>query len=112
MGCVCTPIDMLVLFETAAGYAVFKVKDDDGFRQVSDLSKAFEDSEWMNSFIQLEKFVQFKDTTDALTAVSEIVEGKISKKLKKLLKKLYVKELHDDVLAVSDKKLSIEINTH
>ncbi|CAH8583963.1 unnamed protein product [Schistosoma rodhaini] len=38
------------------------------------------------------------------------MEGKLSKKLKKLLKKLYVKELRDDVLAVADKKLSVDIN--
>lgn len=44
------------------------------------------------------------------SAVSETVEGKISKKLKKLLKKLYVKELRDDVLAIADKKLSLEIS--
>ena len=39
-----------------------------------------------------------------------MIEGKISKKLKKLLKKLYVNEIRDDVLAVADKKLSMEIN--
>ncbi|CAH8567318.1 unnamed protein product [Schistosoma bovis] len=39
------------------------------------------------------------------------MEGKLSKKLKKLLKKLYIKELRDDVLAVADKKLSVDINT-
>lgn len=38
------------------------------------------------------------------------MEGKLSKKMKKLLKKLYVKELRDDVLAVADKKLSVDIN--
>jgi hypothetical protein len=40
------------------------------------------------------------------------VESKISKKLKKLLKKLYVKELRDDVLAVADKKLSMDITVN
>lgn len=42
-------------------------------------------------------------------AAADTIEGKISKKLKKLLKKLYVKEIRDDVLAVADKKLSQEI---
>ncbi|CAH8565769.1 unnamed protein product [Schistosoma margrebowiei] len=102
---------MLVLFETAAGYAVFKVHDEKGVREIEDLAKAFEDTATMNQLIQLERFVQFKDTKDALVAASDIMEGKLSKKLKKLLKKLYVKELRDDVLAVADKKLSVDINT-
>ncbi|RTG82193.1 nucleolar protein 58 [Schistosoma bovis] len=117
---------MLVLFETAAGYAVFKVHDDEkGVREIDDLAKAFEDTATMNQLIQLERFVQFKDTKDALVgnllnkliaisfplAASDIMEGKLSKKLKKLLKKLYIKELRDDVLAVADKKLSVDINT-
>ncbi|VDK81161.1 unnamed protein product [Dibothriocephalus latus] len=46
----------------------------------------------------------------SLLAATDTIEGKISKKLKRLLKKLYVKEIHDDVLAVADKKLSQEIN--
>ncbi|VDP53552.1 unnamed protein product [Schistosoma mattheei] len=39
---------MLVLFETAAGYAVFKVHDEKGVRQIDDLAKAFEDTATMN----------------------------------------------------------------
>ncbi|CAH8858428.1 unnamed protein product [Trichobilharzia szidati] len=104
-------VTMLVLFETAAGYAVFKVHDEKGVSEIDDLAKAFEDTATMNQLIQLERFVQFKDTKDALVAASDIVEGKLSKRLKKLLKKLYVKELRDDVLAVADKKLSIDINS-
>ncbi|VDQ08126.1 unnamed protein product [Trichobilharzia regenti] len=65
---------MLVLFETAAGYAVFKVHDEKGVSEIDDLAKAFEDTATMNQL------------------------------LKKLLKKLYVKELRDDVLAT---KMSI-----
>ncbi|KAA0192586.1 Nucleolar protein 5 [Fasciolopsis buskii] len=100
---------MLLLFETAAGYAVFKINDEAGVREVADLSKAFDDTATMNQFIQLERFVQFKDTKDALNAAADVIEGRISKKLRKLLKKLYVKELRDDVLAVADKKLCMDI---
>lgn len=39
---------MLVLFETAAGYAVFKVHDEKGAQEIKDLSKAFEDVAKMN----------------------------------------------------------------
>ncbi|TPP66105.1 putative ribosome bioproteinsis protein [Fasciola gigantica] len=102
---------MLVLFETAAGYAVFKVNDEKSIREVTDLSRAFDDTATMNQFIQLERFVQFRDTKDALSAAADVIEGRISKKLKKLLKKLYVKELRDDVLAVADKKLCMDITS-
>lgn len=51
----------------------------------------------------------FNDVSPPSLAAADTIEGKISKKLKKLLKKLYVKEIRDDVLAVADKKLSQEI---
>ncbi|VDK24169.1 unnamed protein product [Taenia asiatica] len=100
---------MLLLFECAAGYAVFKVNNEKKLQEVKDLAKEFENTEFMNQTIQLEKFVRFEDTKDALLAAADTIEGKISKKLKKLLKRLYVKEIRDDVLAVADKKLSQEI---
>ncbi|KAH9286631.1 Nucleolar protein 58 [Echinococcus granulosus] len=100
---------MLLLFECAAGYAVFKVNNEKKLQEVKDLAKEFENTEFMNQMIQLEKFVGFEDTKEALLAAADTIEGKISKKLKRLLKKLYVKEIRDDVLAVADKKLSQEI---
>ncbi|CDS41333.1 Nucleolar protein 5 [Echinococcus multilocularis] len=100
---------MLLLFECAAGYAVFKVNNEKKLQEVKDLAKEFENTEFMNHTIQLEKFVGFEDTKEALLAAADTIEGKISKKLKRLLKKLYVKEIRDDVLAVADKKLSQEI---
>jgi len=100
---------MLVLFETAAGYAIFKVHNEKKLEEVQDLAKEFDSSEFMNQTIQLEKFVKFEDTKEALVAAADTLEGKISKKLKKLLKKLYVKEIREDALAVADKKLSQEI---
>ncbi|KAL5111160.1 Nucleolar protein 58 [Taenia crassiceps] len=102
---------MLLLFECAAGYAVFKVNNEKKLQEVKDLAKEFENTEFMNQAIQLEKFVKFEDTKEALLAAADTIEGKISKKLKKLLKKLYVKEIREDVLAVADKKLSQEIAT-
>ncbi|VEL18418.1 unnamed protein product, partial [Protopolystoma xenopodis] len=95
---------------TAAGYAVFRCLDASKFEHVLDPSSLFTDSEFMNRTIQLEKFVRFEHIKDALAAASELIEGRISKKLNKVLKKLYVKELNDDILAVADKKLSQEIN--
>ena len=81
--------------------------------------------------LKLQKFVKFSDTTEALKgnmwyqssrvlalqpifffyvlAATSLVEGKVSKKLNKLLKKLFVKEVQDEALAVADSKLAASI---
>lgn len=39
---------MLLLFECAAGYAVFKVNNEKKLQEVKDLAKEFENTEFMN----------------------------------------------------------------
>ncbi|XP_040888692.1 nucleolar protein 58 [Toxotes jaculatrix] len=95
---------MLVLFETAAGYAIFKVLDESKLQQVDSLYKEFETPEKANKIVKLKHFEKFQDTTEALAAATALVEGKIGKSLKKVLKKVVAKEAHEQ-LAVSDAKL-------
>ncbi|XP_029930221.1 nucleolar protein 58 [Myripristis murdjan] len=95
---------MLVLFETAAGYAVFKVLDESKLQQVDSLWKEFETPEKANKVVKLKHFEKFQDTTEALAAATALVEGKIGKSLKKVLKKVVAKEAHEQ-LAISDAKL-------
>ncbi|KAG7503949.1 nucleolar protein 58 [Solea senegalensis] len=95
---------MLVLFETAAGYAIFKVLDESKLQQVDSLYKEFETPEKANKIVKLKHFEKFQDTTEALAAATALVEGKISKNLKKVLKKVVAKEAHEQ-LAISDAKL-------
>ncbi|XP_053739568.1 nucleolar protein 58 isoform X2 [Synchiropus splendidus] len=95
---------MLVLFETAAGYAIFKVLDESKLEQVDSLFKEFETPEKANKILKLKHFEKFQDTTEALAAATALVEGKIGKSLKKVLKKIVAKEAHEQ-LAVSDAKL-------
>uniref|UniRef100_A0A3B3B7P3 Nucleolar protein 58 n=1 Tax=Oryzias melastigma TaxID=30732 RepID=A0A3B3B7P3_ORYME len=95
---------MLVLFETAAGYAIFKVLDESKLQQVDSLYKEFETPEKANKVVKLKHFEKFNDTTEALAAATALVEGKIGKSLKKVLKKVVAKEAHEE-LAVSDAKL-------
>lgn len=95
---------MLVLFETAAGYAIFKVLDESKLQQVDSLYKDFESPEKANKVVKLKHFEKFQDTTEALAAATAIVEGKIGKTLKKVLKKVVAKEAHEQ-LAISDAKL-------
>ncbi|XP_022602179.1 nucleolar protein 58 [Seriola dumerili] len=95
---------MLVLFETAAGYAIFKVLDESKLQQVDSLYKEFETPEKANKIVKLKHFEKFQDTTEALAAATALVEGKIGKSLKKALKKIVAKEAHEQ-LAISDAKL-------
>lgn len=101
---------MLVLFETPAGYALFQVSDE-GKLKNADLSKYFSTPEsahdlWvisykqnlfiieflhtifsLNASVQLKAFKKFEDTVSAMTAATAIVESKLTKDLKKFLKK-------------------------
>lgn len=95
---------MLVLFETAAGYAVFKLLDEKKLHKTENLYKDFENPESASQLLKMKHFKKFQDTTEALAAATAAVEGKMSKPLKKLLKKLVVKEAQEE-LAVSDAKL-------
>jgi hypothetical protein len=59
--------------------------------------------------IHLKAFKRFKDTTDALDAATQLVESKLSKDLKKVLKK-NVGE--GETLGVADAKLGTIIKVH
>ncbi|XP_064872745.1 nucleolar protein 58-like [Oncorhynchus nerka] len=95
---------MLVLFETAAGYAIFKVLDESKLQEVDSLWKEFETPEKANKVVKLKHFEKFQDTTEALAAATAMTEGKMGKSLKKVLKKVVAKEAHEQ-LAISDAKL-------
>nr|AAH77204.1 MGC78950 protein [Xenopus laevis] len=95
---------MLVLFETAAGYAIFKVLDESKLQEVDSIWKEFETPEKANKVVKLKHFEKFQDTTEALAASTALVEGKIGKNLKKVLRKIAAKEAHEQ-LAIADAKL-------
>lgn len=99
---------MLVLFETPAGFAVFKLLNEKKLQASENLYKDFETPELASKIVKLKHFQKFKDTTEALSAALAAVEGKMSKGLKKMLKKLIVKEAHEQ-LAVADAKLGSAI---
>ncbi|KZC12356.1 PREDICTED: nucleolar protein 58 [Dufourea novaeangliae] len=94
---------MLVLFETPAGYAIFKLLDENKLAEVDNLFQDFETPETASKIVKLKHFEKFADTTEALAATTAAVEGKLSKSLKKILKK-YCFELQEQ-LAVADAKL-------
>lgn len=95
---------MIVLFETAAGYALFKLLDEQKLQKSDDLYRDFETPERATKIIKLKHFEKFKDTTEALAATTAAVEGKLTKSLRKLLKKQVADGLQEQLL-VSDAKL-------
>ncbi|XP_043673352.1 nucleolar protein 58 isoform X1 [Vespula pensylvanica] len=94
---------MLVLFETPAGYAIFKLLDEKKLTETENLFLDFETPEAANKIVKLKHFEKFEDTTEALAATTAAVEGKLSKSLKRTLKK-HFSELQEE-LAVADAKL-------
>ncbi|KAH0671426.1 hypothetical protein KY290_025842 [Solanum tuberosum] len=92
---------MLVLFETPAGFALFKVLDEGKLSKVEDLSKEFTTSDAARKVVKLKAFSKFENTSEALSAATLLIDSKPSKGLRKFLK------VHCDgeTLGVADSKL-------
>lgn len=96
---------MLVLFETPAGYALFKVLDEKRLEKVPDIVKAFSDEDTASSVVELKAFKKFKDTKEALQATDKLINGLLPKALEKFLKSNVISEEVQDSLIIADKKL-------
>jgi len=95
---------MLVLFETPAGFAIFKLLDEKKLQKSDNLFEDFATPEGAKKVVKLKMFEKFKDTTDALASAAALIEGKMSKGLKKLMKKIVASD-SQETLAVADAKL-------
>eukprot|EP00562_Extubocellulus_spinifer_P031728 CAMPEP_0178723328 /NCGR_PEP_ID=MMETSP0699-20121125/25485_1 /TAXON_ID=265572 /ORGANISM="Extubocellulus spinifer, Strain CCMP396" /LENGTH=532 /DNA_ID=CAMNT_0020374395 /DNA_START=54 /DNA_END=1653 /DNA_ORIENTATION=- len=103
---------MLVLFETPAGYSLFKVSDEKKLKKTDadDMyDKFFADEDKAKSMLNLVSFQPFSDTADAVSAATSCIEGKVNKSLKSFLKKQLKKKGSGDSLAVADKTLAASI---
>ena len=78
---------MYVLFETAGGFALFKVLKEKRLKNVDTLHEYFADPESANEVVKLKSFAKFKDTKDAMKSLEKLLEGKLSKSLAKFLDK-------------------------
>ncbi|KAG9457597.1 hypothetical protein H6P81_002105 [Aristolochia fimbriata] len=92
---------MLVLFETPAGFALFKVLDEGKLSKVEDLWKDFATSESARKVVKLKAFTKFENTSEALSAATLLIDGKPSKGLRKFLRA----HCDGETLAVADSKL-------
>ncbi|XP_055844018.1 nucleolar protein 58 [Episyrphus balteatus] len=99
---------MFVLYETPAGYAIFKILDEKKIKEVDNLYLEFSTPEKANKLLKLKHFEKFNDTTEALAAATAAVEGKIAKPLKKTLKKLFGEDVQQSLM-VADAKLGSAI---
>ncbi|KAI4995695.1 hypothetical protein ZWY2020_037743 [Hordeum vulgare] len=92
---------MLVLFETPAGFALFKVLNESKLDKVEDLWKEFTTSNSARKVVELKAFNKFENTSDALSAATLIIDSKPTKGLRKFLQK----HCDGETLAVADSKL-------
>ena len=100
---------MYVLFETAGGFALFKVIKDKKVEKVESLHKEFNNPENAAQIVKLKAFKKFKDTKDALKSIEKLMEGKVSKGLQKFLEKNIVQKGIEEELMIADKKLGKSI---
>ncbi|PKA57030.1 putative nucleolar protein 5-2 [Apostasia shenzhenica] len=92
---------MLVLFETPAGFALFKVLDEGKLSKVEDLWKEFATSESARQVVKLQAFSKFENTAEALSAATLLIDSKPSKGLRKFLRT----HCESETLAVGDSRL-------
>ncbi|KAK3025103.1 hypothetical protein RJ639_044343 [Escallonia herrerae] len=92
---------MLVLFETPAGFALFKVLDEGKLSKVEDLSKEFSTPDSSRQVVKLKAFSKFENTSEALSAATLLIDSKLSKGLRKFLNA----HCDGETLAVADSKL-------
>lgn len=96
---------MLVLFETPAGYALFKVLDKAKVKEADGIMDAFATPESAASVVKLKAFSKFADSVAALNANAAICEGTLDENLAKFLKESVVAKDISSKLAVADPKL-------
>ncbi|KAL3628209.1 Ribosomal RNA processing protein 1 A [Castilleja foliolosa] len=92
---------MLLLFETPAGFALFKVLDENKLSKAEDLGKDFASPDSARQVVKLKAFSKFENTSEALSAATLLIDSKPSKGLRKFLRS----HCENDILAVADSKL-------
>ncbi|BFZ21657.1 hypothetical protein BsWGS_24696 [Bradybaena similaris] len=95
---------MLVLFESAAGYALFKLLNESKLHNVDNLYREFESPEKASKILKLKHFEKFENINEAVAANLSVENDKVSKNLKRLVKKHILKDAEAE-LAIADAKL-------
>ena len=99
---------MYLLFETAVGYALFKI-DEDKFTKVQSWKDLPTSSAGASKLFKLVAFKEFEDAKDVLQASVKMINGKLSKSLGKFLRTNIISKDLQQKLLVGDKKIAGEI---
>ena len=102
---------MLALLETAAGFALFRVKKGK-LLQVEDVEELYENfktAETARKCVELHAFSRFKDNKQATEEVLALADAKLGKGLHKFLKKNLLKGEEAASLIVGDKALGAAV---
>lgn len=102
---------MLILFETPAGLALFRVLKEGKIKKEEDLFEYFKTADKADKFVKLHAFKKFKDTKEALRTVTKLMEGDLPKKALKFLKKNSIVDDVQEKIAVYEKTLAKTIKT-
>ncbi|OJA07760.1 hypothetical protein AZE42_02995 [Rhizopogon vesiculosus] len=101
---------MLVLYETAMGYCLFRLTDSAKLES-ADLYKSFETPEQASKLLKLKALHRFTSTASAVEDLTAVQEGKLGKGLKKFLTEEVVeKAKRKETLVVVDPKLAYSIS--
>jgi len=94
---------MLVLYENASGYFIFKMVTDKCLKDTSKISSFFDTPEKTSKILQLAEFHKFHTSAEALADAIALTEGSMTKTLKSLVKKTQKKEIADTLLVIDPK---------
>jgi len=100
---------MLILFETPAGFALFRLQDEGKLEHVDKLYEYFEDLSSAKRLITLETFQQFSDTAEALKAATAIIEGQVDETLEEFIRESIIDRDVGQRLAVADRNLVLAL---
>jgi len=81
----------LLLFETPAGYGIFRINDKKKLESVEDIYSMFQEENLLEN-VNLECFKKFKDTENAVNSLNELQSGELPEDLRKFLKKNIIKK--------------------
>lgn len=85
------------------------MNDEGKLNKPDSLYKEFQNAKKATKLVSVEQLQKFKDASEALASTTALIEGKISKRLKKFLSKKVIPLYSDETLAVSDAKLASAI---
>ena len=82
---------MFVLFETPAGYGIFRINNKKKLENVEDIYSMFQDDHLLDN-VNLECFKKFKDTENAVNYLNQLQSSELPEDLRKFLKKNIIKK--------------------